>query len=229
MSTVEIDAWVDIVYPWCYIGKRRLEQAIAHCERPADVTVVYRAFERHPETPAGRGESMLRALARRHHTDVETVRAEAIAAAVTARPDGIDIEVDGQVAANSFDAHRMVALGLAQGGPALQAAVLERLFCAHFTEGKAVDDHETLQRLGAEAGLDGRRLASILASDDYGDQVRADERDAAEIGITEVPFFIANGRIALSGAHTAEVLGKLIASAANDDDGFDSPLQSRSA
>jgi predicted DsbA family dithiol-disulfide isomerase len=107
----------------------------------------------------------------------------------------------------------MVALGLAQGGPALQAAVLERLFSAHFSEGKPVDDIETLQRIGGEAGLDGRRLSSVLAGDDFAEQVREDEAAAEDIGITGVPFFMANRRVGLSGAHTAEVIGQLIESA----------------
>ena len=131
-------------------------------------------------------------------------------AAIVGRPDGIDMNIDSQVDANSFDAHRLVALGLVQGGPALQAAVLERLFSAHFSEGKSIDDIESLQRLGAEAGLDGRRVATVLAGDDYADKVRADEQAAAELGITAVPCFVANRQVVLTGAHSADVMGKLI-------------------
>ena len=134
-------------------------------------------------------------------------------AALVGRPDGIDMDIDSQVAANSFDAHRIIALGLAQGGHALQGAVIERLFSAHFAEGKAIDDIETLQRIGAEAGLDGRRLAAVLASDDFADQVREDEKAATELGISAVPCFVANRTVALSGAHTVEVMGKLLTAA----------------
>jgi predicted DsbA family dithiol-disulfide isomerase len=217
MSTVDIDVWADVVYPWCYIGKRRLEQAIAESPHPTEVTVTYHAFERHPETPVGTGQNMLKMLASKYHTDIESIRDMCFPAATAGRPDGIDIEVDSQIYANSFDAHRLVALGLSQGGPALQAAVLERLFSAHFTEGKTIDDTETLQRLGGEAGLDGRRLASVLAGDEFADEVRADEEAAREIGITDVPFFMANQKVALSGAHTAEVLGQLITAAPDGD------------
>jgi predicted DsbA family dithiol-disulfide isomerase len=110
----------------------------------------------------------------------------------------------------------MVALGLAQGGPALQAAVLERLFSAHFTEGKVIDDIETLQRLGGEAGLDGRRLAAVLAGKDFADHVREDEKAAKDLGINAVPCFVANRHVALSGTHTVEVMGKLITAALDD-------------
>ena len=95
----------------------------------------------------------------------------------------------------------------------LAEPALERLFSAHFTEGRAIDDIETLQRLGAEAGLDGRRLSAVLAGDQYGRQVRADEEAAREIGISGVPFYMANRKVALSGAHSVEVIGQLITAA----------------
>jgi predicted DsbA family dithiol-disulfide isomerase len=201
---------VDVVCPWSYIGKRRLEQAIAESTHPSEVTVTYRAFELDPKKAAGEGVQVVERLAQRHSTSLDEAREMAERAAIVGRPDGIDMDIDAQVDANSFDAHRLIALGLVQGGPALQAAVLERLFSAHFSEGKSIDDHESLQRLGAEAGLDGRRVAAVLAGQDYADTVRADEQEAAELGITAVPFFVANRQVALTGAHSVEVLGKLI-------------------
>ncbi|MDR6862746.1 DsbA family oxidoreductase [Phycicoccus sp. 3266] len=213
MTAVEIDVWADVVCPWCYIGKRRLEQAIAESTHPADVTVTYHAYELDPGAPVGDGSLVLPWLAERYGTDLEGAREMAERPAVLGRPDGLEINVDEQRRANSFDAHRIVALGLAQGGHALQAAVLERLYSAHFAEGRQIDDIETLQRLGAEAGLDGRRLSAVLASREYADQVRQDERAATEIGITGVPFFMANRKVALSGAHSAEVIGQLIEAA----------------
>jgi predicted DsbA family dithiol-disulfide isomerase len=214
MAQVQIDVWADVVCPWCYIGKRRLEQAVAESAHPADVAVTYHAYELDPHVPRGDGTTVLQWLADRYGTDLDGAREIAERPATIGRPDGVDIDVDRQIRANSFDAHRMVALGLAQGGPALQAAVLERLFSAHFSEGKQIDDIETLQRLGGEAGLDGRRLSSVLAEDDFADQVREDEAAAEDIGIAGVPFFMANRRVGLSGAHSAEVIGQLIESAA---------------
>ena len=87
----------------------------------------------------------------------------------------------------------------------------------HFTEGKQIDDIETLQRLGTEAGLDGGRLAEVLAGDEFAEHVRADERAAREIGISSVPFYMGNRKVALSGAHSAEVIGQLITAAQEDD------------
>ena len=216
-NAVEIDVWADVVCPWCYLGKRRLELAIAESAHPAEVSVTYHAFELDPKAAHGTGETVLAWLAQRYGTDLAGAREIAERPAVMGRPDGVEIDVDKQLRANSFDAHRLVALGLAQGGLALQAAVLERLFSAHFAEGKQVDDIETLQRLGAEAGLDGRRVSAVLAGDDFADHVRADEAAAIDVGITGVPFYMANRRVALSGVHSAEVIGQLIQSAANED------------
>lgn len=217
MNAVEIDVWADVVCPWCYLGKRRLELAIAESAHPAEVSVTYRAYELDPSTPRGGEESVLAWLASTYGTDLAGAREMAERPATMARPDGLDIDVDAQVRANSFDAHRLVALGLAQGGPALQGAVLERMFSAHFTEGKAIDDVETLQRLGAEAGLDGRRVSVVLAGDEYTEEVRGDEEAARDLGITAVPFYMGNRRVGLSGVHTVEVLGRLIESAAADE------------
>jgi predicted DsbA family dithiol-disulfide isomerase len=216
-DSVEIDVWADVVCPWCYLGKRRLELAIAESAHPAEVSVTYHAYELDPKAAHSTGETVLAWLAQRYGTDLDGAREIAERPAVMGRPDGVHIDVDTQLRANSFDAHRLVALGLAQGGPALQAAVLERLFSAHFSEGKAIDDIETLQRLGAEAGLDGRRVSAVLAGNEYAEQVRADEAAATDIGITGVPFFMANRRVGLSGAHSVEVIGQLIEAGANGD------------
>ena len=217
MTAVEIEVWADVVCPWCYIGKRRLEQAIAESAHPAEVTVTYHAFELDPHVERGDGTTVLQWLAQRYGTDLAGAREIAERPAVLGRPDGIEIDVDRQLRANSFDAHRIVALGLAQGGPALQAAVLERLYSAYFAEGRAIDDIETLQRLGAEAGLDGRRLSAVLAGEEYAAHVRADEEAAQDIGVTGVPFFMGNRRVALSGAHSAEMIGQLIEAASDGD------------
>jgi predicted DsbA family dithiol-disulfide isomerase len=214
---VAIDVWADVVCPWCYLGKRRLELAIAESAHPAEVTVTYHAYELDPKAAHSTGETVLAWLAQRYGTDLAGAREMAERPAVMGRPDGVVIDVDKQLRANSFDAHRLVALGLAQGGPALQAAVLERLYSAHFSEGKAIDDIETLQRLGAEAGLDGRRVSAVLAGAEFTDHVRADEAAATDIGITGVPFYMANRRVALSGAHSPEVIGQLIEAATNGD------------
>jgi predicted DsbA family dithiol-disulfide isomerase len=214
MTSIALDVWADVLCPWCYMGKRRLEQAIAASERPAEVSVLYHAYQLNPDAPVGSGRSVADRLAEKYGTDRAGGAAMAQRAAEAARPDGINIVPELQVEANSFDAHRIIALGLAQGGPALQGAVLERLFSAHFAEGRQIDDLEVLQRLGAEAGLDERRLGAVLASDEFADQVREDEAAAGQMGIRGVPFTVANRKVAVAGAQPAEVFGMLLKRAA---------------
>ena len=207
---IVLEVWSDVVCPWCYIAKRRLEQAIAGFERPALVEVRYRSYELDPRTPVGAGISVYEYLGQRYGGGPEAGRAMSDRVARAAEADGLVLDFDKAVWTSSFDAHRLVHLGLAQGGPALQSAVKERLFAAHFAEGKALDDVSTLQRLGAEAGLDEHVLAAVLASDDYAEEVRADEAEARELGITSVPFVVANRSVALAGAQPVEVFQELL-------------------
>lgn len=211
---LRVDVWMDVVCPWCYIGKRRVEEAVAASERPMEVTVVLHAYELDPEAPVGGGVSVTENLARKYGTDADGVAAMHARVAAAAQPDGIRMNFEAQVRANSFDAHRLIALGLLQGGPPLQAAVAERLFSAHFAEGLALDDHPTLQRLGAEAGLDELRVSAVLASEELAPEVRADEDLARQLQITGVPFTVAGmgtgRRLAVSGAQSVEVFGELL-------------------
>lgn len=173
--------WVDLVSAECYLAKRRLEEAVSGFEHPSEVQVRYRAFELGAPAPAV--------------TD-ELVR--------EAAGEGLRIGAAGRDPSSTFDAHRMVQMARAQGGPALQGAVLERLFSAHFAEGRKLDDHEALQRLGAEAGLDERRLAAILAEAQYTREVRADEQEAAQLGIEQVPTVRVNLDDGVAGLRTTE-------------------------
>ncbi len=216
MSAIEVDVWADVVSPWCYIAKRRLEFAIAESQHPTEVTVRYHAFEVDPTAPVCSGTPAVEALAARTGMSKEEAASEIEQAALTARPEGIDIHVDTTIRANSLDAHRLIWLANVQGGPALQGAMVERLFSAHFCEGKAIDDHEVLQRIAGEAGVDGRRVAAVLAGDHYTEEVRAVEEAARFLGITDVPYAIANEKVAVAGAQTVEVFGELLRAALDD-------------
>jgi predicted DsbA family dithiol-disulfide isomerase len=128
--------------------------------------------------------------------------------------DDLWFDFDRALRANTFDAHRLVALALEMGGLALQGAVVERFFAAHFREGLALDDPEVLQRISAEAGLDERRVSSVLAGKGYTDWVRGDEAMAVERDITTVPYVLANGEAALAGPGSVEAYLSLLRGAA---------------
>ncbi|MEO7751894.1 MAG: DsbA family oxidoreductase [Terracoccus sp.] len=203
-TLIEIDLWSDLVCPWSWMAKRRLEAAVAAFERPTDVSVRLRAYELDPELPVGGAVPVSEHLALRYAAgdgggDVLTARVSDAAA-----DDDLRFDWDRAVRASTFDAHRLCALALELGGPALQSAAVERFHAAHFSEGLAIDDHRVLLRAAEECGLDERRVAAVLAGDDYADVVRADEQAARALGVTSVPVVVANGLAALGGARTAE-------------------------
>lgn len=201
---VSLDLWTDLVCPWCWIAKRRVETAIGLFERPHDVTLRLRAWQLDPDLPVGAGIGVAEHLGRTFGGGVEGGRLMNARVSEVAAADYLTFDWDRAVRANTFDALRLCALALEMGGPALQSAAVERLHAAHFVEGLAIDDHEVLQRASAEAGLDERRVAAVLAGTAYADQVRADEQFARSMGVTSIPFLLANDRAALTGTRSVE-------------------------
>lgn len=199
-TLIELDLWSDLVCPYSWVAKRRIEAAIAAFERPHDVTLRLRAFELDPDVPVGGAVPVRDHLSMRYGGgDAGTGRLMNAKASEEAQADDLLFDWDRAVRANTFDAHRLCALAGEMGGPALRSAAVERFHSAHFREGLALDDHEVLQRLSAECGLDERRVAAVLASEEYAEQVHADEREARSMGVTATPFVLANGYAALSG------------------------------
>jgi len=203
-TLIELDLWTDLVCPYSWVAKRRVEAAVAAFERPHDVTVRLRSFELYPDVPEGGGIPVSEHLTLHHGGDPDLGRLMNARASEVAEADDLVFDWDRAVRANTLDAHRLCALAGEMGGPALRSAAVERFQSAHFREGLAIDDHGVLQRLAAECGLDERRVSAVLASDEYADHVRADEQQARSLGVTSTPFVVANGYAAVSGAHPVE-------------------------
>ncbi|KGN42070.1 DsbA family oxidoreductase [Knoellia aerolata] len=176
MADLVLDLWGDVTDPWSYAAKRRLEAAVAASERPADVVIHHHALP---------GAAL-------SADDFEQ-------AAVRTRPDGLDISLSEPPSADTTDAHRLVALGHELGGPALQSAMLERLYAAVFREALDVESHHVLQRLAGEAGLDEHRVSEVLASSAFAEQVAADADAARAAGITGPPHLLVDGQIHCAG------------------------------
>ncbi|MEO8877689.1 MAG: DsbA family oxidoreductase [Polyangiaceae bacterium] len=212
---LQIDVWSDIACPWCYIGKRHLEAALADFPHRDQVEIVWRAFELNPAAPAlepSSGGSYAARLAKKYGFSIADAEKRLDSMTVTAAKDGLDFRFDRIKPGNTFDAHRVVHLALERGK---QGAVKERLLRAYMTEGVAMSDHEALIRLGSEAGLDADEVRAVLASDTYANDVRGDEREAHQIGISGVPFFLI-GRYGVSGAQPADELRKVLEKAWNE-------------
>lgn len=205
MAKLTIDIWSDIACPWCYIGKRHLEQALDQFAHKADVEVVWHAFELDPSAPPVRdaSQSYAERLARKYGMAVEQAQQRLDHMVGVAAKDGLDFRFDKVRAGNTFDAHRLIHLGHERG---IQDAVKERLLRAYMTEGRAIGDRAALQELAVEAGLDAAEVAALLEGDRFAAEVRRDEATARELGISGVPFFVLGGRLGVSGAQPAEVL-----------------------
>ena len=211
MSTnkLRVDVWSDIACPWCYIGKRHLEAALKELPGAAEVEIQWRAFELDPGAPAERerGVTYAQRIARKYGCTETEADGMVERMVDVAREDGLDFHFERVRSGNMFDAHRVIHLAHERG---VQDAVKERFLLAYMTEGALMSDAQTLVRLGAEAGLDAEEVRATLASDRYACEVRADEQDAKELDITGVPFFVVDGKYAISGAHPAAVLLKAL-------------------
>jgi predicted DsbA family dithiol-disulfide isomerase len=203
-----VDVVSDVVCPWCFIGKRRLENAIAIADLP--VAVRWHPFQLDPTIPP-EGKS------RRAYLEQKFGSAERIAeihrnVAEIGKTEGIDFAFDRiLVSPNTLDAHRLVRWA---GEAGVQDKVVEALFRANFLEGRNVGDRETLADIAAEVGMDRAKIAARLASDDDRDEVTAEIVSAQRIGVTGVPTFIVANRYALVGAQPAETLACAFAEAA---------------
>jgi predicted DsbA family dithiol-disulfide isomerase len=204
---MELEIWSDIACPWCYVGKRRLEAALAAFDHADEVTVTWRSFELDPSAPAERTGDRTEAIARKYGMTVQQAREIEQHLVDTAAAEGLDFRFDLARSGNTFDGHRLVHLAAAHGR---QDAMKERLLLAHFTEGEPVGDHETLARLAVEVGLPEAEVAETLAGDRYAEEVRADERAAGELGISAVPTFIIDRQVGVSGAQPAEMMLRLL-------------------
>ncbi len=197
---MKIEIWSDVVCPWCYIGKRRLERALGQFEHADEVEITWRSFQLNPDTPAGTAEPTMDYLARRFGPESKDMTGRV---AELAAGEGLDFDFDFDAAltVNTLDAHRLLHLAADLG---VGDAAKERLLRAHFTEGADLSDHETLTRLLGEAGADPDRVRAVLAGTEYADAVRADISEARQLGASGVPFFVIDRRYGISGAQPAE-------------------------
>lgn len=211
MSKLRVDIWSDIACPWCFVGKRRLEAALAQlpASQREEVEIKWHAFELDPTAPRERDrtESYAARIAKKYGTPVAQAEQRIASMTEMAQADGLKFDFANIRPGNTFDAHRLMHLASERGR---QDAVKERFLRAYMSEGAAIGNQEELARLAVEAGLDAAEVRAVLESDRYASEVRADERDARELGINGVPFFVFDERLAVSGAQPAPVfLGAL--------------------
>jgi predicted DsbA family dithiol-disulfide isomerase len=195
---VKVEIWSDVVCPWCYIGKRRFESALARFDRPVEVE--WKSFELNPDAPVHRG-STAEHLARKYGMTLDHVAAMHERMTGLAAGEGLEYHLDETQGGNTFDAHRLLQLAKSRG---IGGEMKECLLRAYFTECEAIGEREVLVRLGEDLGL--ADAGEVLESDAFAREVRADEHEARLFGINAVPFFVIDRYYAVEGAQPAEVI-----------------------
>jgi predicted DsbA family dithiol-disulfide isomerase len=207
---MRIEIWSDVVCPWCFIGKRRLERALDGFAHREDVDVVYRSFELDPSAPSPATERMDEVLARKYGGGLDNARRMMARVTEVAAGEGLDYHLDGTLRGSTVDAHRLLHLALAEDGPRVQAELKESLMTAYFTRAQDITDHDVLRKAATDAGLDPSRVDAVLASGEYADAVRADVDQARAFGASGVPFFVVDRKYAVSGAQPTEVFAEVL-------------------
>jgi predicted DsbA family dithiol-disulfide isomerase len=207
---MQVEIWSDVVCPWCYIGKRRFEAALADFKHRDQVTITWKSFELDPNAPRASEDTLNQMLAKKYGMSVEKAAAANQRVTALAAQEGLEYHLEQAHPGNTFDAHRLIHFAAAQG---LQGEMKERLMRAYFTEGQPIGETETLVKLAAEVGLDPAKARIALASDSYADEVAADEKEARVLGISGVPFFVIDEKYGISGAQPTELFQQALAQA----------------
>jgi predicted DsbA family dithiol-disulfide isomerase len=212
--TIAIDVWSDVVCPWCWIGKRRIEAGIrafatSHAGDDVTIDLHWRAFELDSSAPRTYDPTVPSALrvARKYGTSVEQAEQMLTNLTMVAASEGLHLDFAKVKSGNTFDAHRLIQFADRHDK---QDAMKERLLRAYFSEGEHLADAETLVRLAADVGLDADEARAALASDAFAKNVRADETEARAMGVSGVPFLVVDRRLAIEGAQPAEVLARVL-------------------
>jgi predicted DsbA family dithiol-disulfide isomerase len=204
---VQIEVWSDVVCPWCYIGKRRLETALTRFAHADQVEVVWRSFQLDPSIPEGHTEATLPALAAKYGTSQAQMRAQMGRVEDLAAAEGLHYDLANGISGNTLLAHQLIHLAAGHG---LGGAMKERLLHAHFEERTSVFDVEGLVPLAVAVGLAEDEVRAALSDGRFLPAVRHDIDTARALGATGVPFFVVNRAYGAHGAQPPEVLLRLL-------------------
>jgi predicted DsbA family dithiol-disulfide isomerase len=198
-----VEAWSDIVCPWCYIGKRRLEAALDRFEHADQVEVRWRSFELDPHAPFLRTGRMAEHLASKYGMTLAQAEERLEGLNRLAAADGLDYDLARTQGGNTFAAHRLLHLAYSRSD-ALGGALKEALLAAYFVDLRPISEPEVLEDVAVGVGLDRDEVIEVLGSDRFAAEVRADEAEAARLGCTGVPFFVVDRAFAIPGAQDVD-------------------------
>ncbi len=207
---MQIEIWSDVVCPWCYIGKRRLETALAGFPHADQVDVTWRSYQLDPGAPTEPTEGTAVMLGRKYGQSPAGVQQMQDRVEAQGAEEGLVYRLSETLHLNTVDAHRLIHLAHEQGGNRLQGQVKEALLAAYFTQARNVADHAVLRDVAIAAGLDAARVDEVLGGTEFTAEVQADIEQAQAFGATGVPFFVVDRKYGVSGAQPAEVFTQVL-------------------
>jgi len=206
---MRVDIWSDLVCPWCYVGKRRFEKALAGFDD--EVQIVHRSFQLNPAAPRGHISNRREMLMEKYRLSLAQAMQMDARMTQTAAAEGLEFHLEGTVTGNTFDAHRLMHLAHSRG---VQEAMIERFYRAYFTEQRSLFAQDSLVALATEAGLTRDEAAATLVDNRYAEAVKEDIEIARQLGVTGVPFFVIDDRYGMSGAQAPETFLEVLQQAA---------------
>ena len=206
-NQLKVQIWSDVMCPFCYIGKRKIEEAITQFENKESIEIEWKSFQLDPSFVATPNETIADHLAEKYGRDIDWAESMLENTAQTAKSNGLDFHFEKAILANSLNAHRLSHLAKKHN---LSNELEELLFKAYFTEGKDVNDWNTLQEIGQKAGLHIDEIKQLIETDTFTKEVRADQQEAQSLGVTGVPFFVFDNKYAVSGAQPTDVFLKTL-------------------
>ncbi|XOV93901.1 MAG: DsbA family oxidoreductase [Bacteroidota bacterium] len=204
---MKIEIWSDVVCPFCYIGKRRLETALDQFKGKDSIEIEWKSFQLSPEQKTVTGQTLNQYLAEEKGWSPEYAKEMNDRVSYMAEQVGLTYHLDKAIPANTHKAHELIHLAKESGK---QSAAKERLLQAYFTESKNIDDDLTLIQLGKEIGIDDEVIKTALKNRTYANQVEEDLYEARLLGIRGVPFFVFNRKYAISGAQEVSTFSQTL-------------------
>lgn len=220
-NQLKVQIWSDVMCPFCYIGKRKIEEAITQFENKDSVEIEWKSFELDPSFVAAPNESIADHLADKYGRDIDWAQSMLENTTQTAKSNGLDFHFEKAILANSLNAHRLLHLAKKNNR---SNELEELLFKAYFTEGKNVNDWNTLQKIGQEAGLNIDEIKQLIETEIFTKEVRADQQEAQALGVTGVPFFVFDNKYAVSGAQPTDIFLKTLEKTWEEGN-FNTPIQ----
>ena len=213
----EIMIWSDYACPFCYIGEKRLQDALDDLGLRKEFNIVYRAFELDRDAPREISESTTERIAKKYNLSIEEAAKRISDIDKAGNEAGLVFRYVSAKPSNTLDAHRLMKLAEDKYGQEVAENLNRGLFEAYFTDSRRLSDHEVLMQVGVNAGMPTEEISRVLNSKHYTEQVRHDENEAAHIGVHGVPFIVFNGHIAVPGALSTEDFKKVIREVINGD------------